>query len=167
MCDVDSNIDINNDASSSSTDIHKKRSTDELGIREDWIDDMAVPTASARHVPCCNLPQSLALPEPVVIQMNGEYNNTYFGTQHKTGLEHAYLVRQSQFKLNIIIDELNEDEVGIHHIIATLVATMGTGQQHLLAETFKSVTSALTRLRSNNNTRDAYGRQEYQLLAKQ
>ena len=101
------------------------------------------------------------------MQMNGEYNNTYFRTQRETGLGHAYLVDQSQLKLNNIIDEFNEDEVEMHHTIATLVATMGTGQQHLLAETFKSVTSALTRLRSNNNTRDAYGRQEYQLLAKQ
>ena len=75
MCDVDSNIDINNDASSSSTDTHKKHNRDELGTSEDWIDDIGVPTACARHVPCCNT-QSLALPEPVVIQKNGEYNNT-------------------------------------------------------------------------------------------
>ena len=45
MCDVDSNIDINNDASSLSTDTHKKCNRDELGMSEDWIDDMAVPTA--------------------------------------------------------------------------------------------------------------------------
>ena len=62
----------------------------------------------------------------------------------------------SQFQLNNIIDELNEDEVEMHHTITTLVATMGTGQQHLLAETSKSVTSVLTRLRTNNNTRNVW-----------
>ena len=139
----------------------------EMSVCNDTCDGLAAPSAcstitgSASPAACARrkkdplLSLTLALPGPGVIQLRGEYNNNFFRTQHLTGLGHAYLVGQSQFKLPNISAELIEDEVELHHTMAALVATLTIGQQHMLAQCLKSVTVVLTRQCNNdieNNT---------------
>ena len=93
----------------------------------------------------CSLPQALALPGRPIIDLNGEHNNNYFRTQHSSGLGNAYLVGHCQFKLNNIAQELDEDEVVMHHTISSLVATLTVGQKHMLAESLNKTSVVVTK----------------------
>jgi len=100
-------------------------------------------TAAPRNL--SSLPQVLALPGRPIIDLNGEHNNHYFKMQHTSGLGNAYLVGHCQFKLNNIAQELDDDEVAMHHTISSLVSTLTAGQKHMLAESFNKATIVVTK----------------------
>ena len=85
----------------------------------------------------------MALPGPPLFSFSTVHNVTYFQMQNGNGLGHAYIVGQSQFKLNNVAKDLSHDEVEKHLDIAGLVCSLMSGQWDKLATMLKKVVTII------------------------